>query len=99
MTTAQFIILYILPFITTLSMFVIAIYSVKAHRLSNEIKRSNELRVESDKEFKDQALDLYQAIVISNILSGQGSSVADFSRTVKKFNQMYKGETPINISS
>ena len=46
---------------------------------------------EKDEEYKNQISDLYKAIVVSNLLSGN----SDLDMTYKKFNREYTGKTKI----
>lgn len=46
---------------------------------------------EKDEEYKNQISDLYKAIVISNLLSGN----SDLDMTYKRFNKEYTGKTKI----
>jgi len=65
-----------------------AVYAVKAHYLSKEIKNLNKKNNERDEKFKKQLKVLYKAIVISN-LSSAGSTTED---KVKDFMDNFKDE-------
>ncbi len=87
--------------ITTVSTIVMAIataclalFAYQSNRLAKEIKRTNDLRVAEDKEFRQQVSDLYQAIVISTLISGP-SSYGAFGQAKDVFKSQYRGKTPI----
>jgi len=73
---------------------VIAIYSACSFNLSKELKKANEMKTACDQEFRQQASDLYQAIVISTLLSGPSSS-GRFVDVKDVFKAQYRGKTPI----
>ena len=70
----------------------IAIYAIISHRLSKEIKESNERKEKGDEEFRQQVSDLYEAIVISNSI---GSTSGETSKRIGFFKEHYKGKTPV----
>lgn len=80
--------------LTAVATCVIAFYSWRSFKLSEEIKRSNELKTTSDQEFRQQVSDLYQAIVISTLISGP-SSYGAFGPAKDVFKSQYRGKTPI----
>lgn len=73
--------------VSALATVVIAIYAHKSHRLCQQLKSGED-------KFRQQTSDLYQAIVISNLLSGPSSTGA-FEGAKNVFNSAYKGTTPI----
>ena len=62
----------------------IAIFTWLNYQMYKKIEERNE-------EYKNQISDLYKAIVISNLLSGN----SDLDMTYKKFNKEYTGKTKI----
>lgn len=78
--------------ITAIATGVIAWYAIANHRLTSNIN----LR---DEEYRRQTSDLFQAIVISNILSNPiafpGSGQED--TIIEAFEKLYKGKTPIYL--
>lgn len=72
----------------------LAISAYQSNKLAKEIKRANDLRREEDKEFKQQISDLYQAIVISNVVSTSGM-IGNFKVVIDAFKAFYKGKTVI----
>jgi hypothetical protein len=97
----EMIVMVIASAISAIATIVIAIYagkshelSVKSYQLAQEIKVANELKTKGDQEFREQVSDLYQAIVISTLLSGPGTySIMD--SLIDAFKSKYKGKTPI----
>ena len=53
-----------------------------------------------DKEFRQQTSDLFQAIVISNILSDPEARLGNFKLddNIEAFKELYKGKTPIFLT-
>jgi hypothetical protein len=72
--------------ITAIATVVIAIYAFMSYRLASKIKAK-------DDEHRQQTTDLYQAIVISNLI-GERPMVSG-SEKIKYFKAKYKGKTPI----
>jgi hypothetical protein len=69
----------------------IAFYTRKTHNLMEAVKQK-------DSEHQQEIKDLFQAIVISNILSAgkpQGGQLLD--GLFSEFEKRYKGKTPIRI--
>ena len=66
---------------------VIAVYAYKSHAMATAIKKS------ADKH-QDEVEDLYQAIVISTLLTGPGST-GRMDDAIQAFKKHYKGETKI----
>lgn len=82
--------------ITALATGVIAYYSWCSHRLAISLRNMDEARTSKDQEFRQQLSDLYQALVIANLLGGQ--SIKEARRAlVEEFKKMYKGNTPIHL--
>jgi hypothetical protein len=75
--------------ITSIATGVIAIYAFMSYRLGSEIQKR-------DKEHQQQISDLYQAISITNLLSGpvQVGSI-EMADKIKAFKSHYKGKIPI----
>jgi predicted PurR-regulated permease PerM len=71
--------------ITAIATGVIAYYATQSHKLASKIQ----IR---DDEFRQQIKDLYQAIVVSNVIE---PSPGDTSKAIKHFKEFYKGKTPI----
>ena len=80
--------------ISMIATVVIAAYAWRSYELSRQIKIANELKTQTDQEFRQQVNDLYRAIVISNILSGQATHM-DFESLIRDFKSKYKAKTPI----
>lgn len=77
--------------VTAIASAIIAIYTYKAHQLTSAIRQK-------DSEHQQEIKDLFQAIVISNILSAgkpQGGQLLD--GLFSEFERRYKGKTPIRI--
>jgi len=87
MTNAMFM---ISSFITAIATTVIALFSWRSFCLSKEIKKIAENQHTKEEEFKSQTKDLYQAIVISNILSGP-SSYGALNQAIDAFKSQYTG--------
>lgn len=73
--------------VTALATFVIALYAVKAHSLSCQIKKLNEKNDLREQEFKKQLKELYKAIVISNIPCAGASTEDKLNQFVKYFKE------------
>ena len=71
--------------ITALATAVIAYHAVATHVLNQKAQSR-------DKEFHQQISDLYQAIVISNVIHPEQGYTSD---ALKRFKGFYKGKTPI----
>ena len=85
---------------STIASIAIAIYAFKSHDLAKEIKKANELKTKGDQEFREQVSDLYQAIVISNLIpihSGAGADSVQHPSAIDFFKRVYKGKTPIHL--
>ena len=81
-----------------LATMVIAYYAYANHCLSKEMNRSakqrqDEIR-ESTEQHQQEIKDLYQAIVVSTLISGP-SSTGRLERAIKAFEKHYKGKTKI----
>lgn len=72
----------------------LAIFAYQSNKLAQEIKRTNDLKDAGDAEFKQQLSDLYQAIVISTLLSGP-SSYGSLKQAIGAFKTQYGGKTQI----
>jgi hypothetical protein len=81
---------------TTAATIVIAIYAGVNYRLASTIRsRDDEFREDAktrDEEFRQQVSNLYQAIVISNLIHPPQNNTA---QAIKHFRELYMGETPI----
>ena len=80
--------------VTALATTAIAIFSWNSYCLSKQIKKATEDQIKRDEEFKSQIKDLYQAIVISNVLSGP-SSYGALTQAIDAFKSQYKGKFKI----
>ena len=78
----------------TIATIIIAIYAWRSHKLAEQIKHANELRETEDKEFRQRISDLYQAIVISTLLSAP-SGYGAIGEAIDAFRSYYKGKTLI----
>jgi hypothetical protein len=72
----------------------LAIFTWQSNKLTREIKRTNDLNEAEDKEFKQRVSDLYQAIVISNIVTAPGMP-GQIKGVIDTFKAHYKGKTVI----
>ncbi len=72
----------------------LAFFAYQSNRLAKEIKRTNDLREAEDREFRQQVSDLYQAIVVSTLISGP-SSYGTFGQAKDVFKSQYRGKTSI----
>ena len=72
---------------------VIAYYAWRSHQISKDIIELTKRRDEDEKEFKQQVKDLYQAIVVSNIVGTPHG--ANSSEPIAAFKKLYKGDTKI----
>ena len=70
--------------ISAVATVVIAIFTWFTYQMYKKLQ-------EKDEEYKNQIGDLYKAIVISNLLSGN----SDLEMTHKKFHKEYTGKTKI----
>jgi hypothetical protein len=73
--------------ITALATAVIAYHAVASHVLSQKIRAR-------DEEFRQQVTDLYQALII--ITAGVSGPTTE-SHAIKRFKELYKGNTPISL--
>ena len=80
--------------ITAIATTVVAIFSWRSYCLSRDLKKSSEDQNKREDEFKGHIKDLYQAIVISNILSGP-SSFGALTQAIDAFKSQYKGKFKI----
>jgi hypothetical protein len=80
--------------VMTLATVALATFAWQSNKLSKEIKRANDLKEAEDKGFKQQVSDLYQAIVISTLISGP-SSYGAFGSAKDLFKSQYGGKTPV----
>lgn len=71
--------------VTAFATCIIALYTVKAHSLSCQIKKLSERSDLRDKEFKKQLKELYKAIVISNIPCSGASTEDKLKQFVEHF--------------
>ncbi len=69
---------------------VIAVFSIVSFFLARSIKAKSD-------EYQKQVSDLFQAIAITNILSGLGTAtgLTTMDGMIEEFNKHYKGETTI----
>ncbi|MEJ2104764.1 MAG: hypothetical protein P8X47_09335 [Ignavibacteriaceae bacterium] len=76
--------------ITALATVAIAIFTYVNYQLASKIQKQ-------DKEYRQQISDLYQAIVISNILSDPEARLGNIKldNNIEAFKKLYKGDTPI----
>ena len=76
--------------VSAASMVAIVIYTIKSHRLVSGIQ-------ERDAEYKQQITDLYQAMVICGLFSGDPRTIGegDMPKKISFFKQYYKGKTEI----
>lgn len=84
------VVIMISSIVTAMATTAIALFSWRSFCLSEEIKKVTESHLEKEEKFKNQTKDLYQAIVISNILSGP-SSYGALSQAIDVFKSQYKG--------
>jgi len=72
---------------------VIAIYAFLNYQLTSKIQKRGE-------EDRQQTRDLFQAIVISNILSNPEANLgsSNLENKIKAFEELYKGKTPIFLT-
>ena len=70
--------------VSTIATLIIAIFTGLNYQIYKKLQ-------EKDEEYKNQISDLYKAIVVSNLLSGN----SDLDMTYKKFNREYTGKTKI----
>ena len=70
--------------ITAIATAAIAVYSFMSYQLASSIKSR-------DEEFRQQIRDLYEAIVISNIVTER----RELEGRIEAFKQHYRGRTPI----
>lgn len=82
--------------VTTIATVVIAYYAWRSHQISEAIIKLTQKRDDEEKEFKQQIKDLYQGIVVSNIISAPlGNSHQPYADTLEAFKKFYKGKTKI----
>lgn len=76
--------------ITALATVAIAIFTFVNYQLASKIQKR-------DEEYRQQTKDLFQAIVISNILSDPEARLGNknLDNDIEAFKQMYKGKTAI----
>lgn len=76
--------------ITALATVAIAIFTFVNYQLASKIQKR-------DEEYRQQTRDLFQAIVISNILSDPEARLGNknLDNDIEAFKQMYKGKTAI----
>lgn len=76
--------------ITALATAAIAFYSFMSYQLASKIQSR-------DDEFRREVKDLYQAIVVSNLVLAQGpvGICSNMEGRIGYFNEYYKGETSI----
>ena len=70
--------------ISAISTFLIAVFTIVLCFLSYQMKRANDQRDKQDEKFKKQIKDLYKAIVISN-LPCAGDSVDNKLKDFKRY--------------
>ena len=78
---------------TAIATAVIAYYARRSHRISESIIQLTRKRDDDEKRFKQQIKDLYQAIVVSNIVGTPHG--ADSRAPIEAFEKLYKGSTKI----
>jgi len=84
----QFIVI-ISSIVSAIATVVIAVYAIMSHSLANAIK-------ESSNDHQSKIEDLYQAIIISNIVAaGRSPNETEVERAKEMFNQNYNGSTKI----
>jgi hypothetical protein len=66
---------------------VIAIFAIMSYRLGSKIQSR-------DEGFRQQISDLYQAVVISSVITGPQP---ELTRAIRRFKVLYKGTTPIHL--
>ncbi len=82
----------IISAIATLGMLIVSTFNFCLLKRINDEKKISENKQDiKDQEFREQLSDLYKAIVISNLLSGN----SDISITQNAFKSQYKGKTQI----
>jgi len=83
-------IIYITSGVTAIATAVIAVYAWQSHKLLKQINQK-------DLEFRQQVKDLYQAIVLSNLMNtvGKTGAMGSIGGVISEFSTYYKGETPI----
>lgn len=72
---------------------VIAYYAWHSHKISKAIIKLTQKRDDDEKEFKQQIKDLYQGIVVSNVIGTPHG--ADSKAPIEAFKKLYKGNTKI----
>jgi len=80
--------------LTSFATVVIAYYAWRSHKISETIIKLTQKRDDEEKEFKQQIKDLYQAIVVSNIVLGP-EGVGPRESSIQAFKRLYKGDTKI----
>ena len=73
--------------VTAVATGVIAFFTWKMHQVTQQHSRKEE-------EFRQQLSDLYQAITIATLLSGN-SNAGVLRNAIEAFKSVYKGTTPI----
>lgn len=85
-------IMIVITTFATMGMFTVSYRNFRFLQLiENERKKLEKNRDEKEQEFREQLSDLYRAIVISNLLSGN----SDLDMTHKKFSKEYDGKIEI----
>jgi len=79
--------------ITAVATGVIAYYAWRSHQISEAIIKLTQKRDDDEIEFKQQVKDLYQAIVVSNIVGTPHG--ANSNEPIAAFKKLYKGNTKI----
>ena len=78
--------------LATLGMFIVSYFNFRLlQKIKKESKDREQEQDRKEQEFREQLSNLYRAIVISNLLSGN----SDLDMTSKKFKEQYKGKTKI----
>ena len=78
--------------ISSLATVAIAVLAFCNYHLASKIQKT-------EKDFRQQTSDLYQAIVISNMLSGPVLAHSEeMNSKIRRFKEIYKGKTPIQLA-
>ena len=93
MSTAEWVIA-VSSAITGIATAFIACYGRRSHQLTLQLKATEEQRSKREEEFRQQLSDLYQAIVIATLLSGN-SNLGALVEAKLAFEGLYKGKTKI----
>jgi hypothetical protein len=86
-------IMVIATIVTAIATGVIAYYAWRSHEISEAIIKFTKRRDEEEKEFKQQIKDLYQGIIISNVIGTPHG--ANSREPIEAFKKLYTGNTKI----